>query len=496
MQNHKNNAGQTRSAVRLGVMLAAAVGLGTGAFARVSDVAQAPTEPGCKCWWFDHFEGLKERMRKHDYRIAFLGDSITHYWTDKTRGGKVWAANFASGEYEAINCGICGDRTEHVLWRLEHGLFDTCKPKAIVLMIGTNNTSHHHPWEADQAPMDTIAGVRAVVLKLKEVCPEAKIILHPIFPHGEKLDDPHRVNDDVVNAMIRNLADGRQVAWCDFNSRLVTADGRGIEKLMPGDFWHLGTPGYEIWAEEVKPYLDWALGKADKVPAAKNPPAPSSLPPNTNAAPVNALGCYGWFNDGRYQQKRAEVFANPSRWFDLVMIGDSITHNWESNGREVWARRFAGLKVLDLGFSGDKVQDLIWDCSQGGLIDGFACGTVTLMLGTNNTGDKPEDVAEGLRKLVGIIRARQPQAKLLLHPIFPRGEKPDAALRVKNKRTNALIRKLADGKDVIWVDFNAKLVNADGTISKDMMPDFLHPVAAGYEIWADALAPHVNGIGK
>lgn len=464
----------------------------TSVFARVSDVAQAPFEPGCKCWWYDHFENLKARAKAHDFKIVFLGDSITHFWTDSSRGGPVWKANFESGEYEAINFGMCGDRTEHVLWRIEHGQFDNVKPKAIVLMIGTNNTSYHEVWQADQVPMDTIAGVRAVVRKLREVCPEAKIILHPIFPHGAKIDDEHRVNDDIVNGMIKNLADGEYVAWCDFNSRLVAPDGSGIEKLMPGDFWHLGTPGYEIWAEEVKPYLDWALGKADKVPAARNPPAPTSLPPNTNAAPLNASGCYGWFDDGRYQIKRAEVFANPSRWFDLVMIGDSITHNWEYPGKDVFEKRFAGYKVLNLGFSGDTVQNLIWDCSQGGILDSFACRYTMLMIGTNNGGDSAEDVAAGIKKLAGIIRSRQPQAKLLLLPIFPRGEKADDGQRAKNNKTNEIIKGLADGKNIIWVDFNAKLVNEDGTISKDMMPDFLHPAAPGYEIWADAILPFLK----
>ena len=459
--------------------------------ARVSDVAQVPTEPGCKCWWFDHFEGLKEKAKTSDCKVVFLGDSITHFWTDGNRGGKVWEANFAKGEYAALNFGICGDRTEHVLWRLAHGQFDVLKPKAIVLMIGTNNTGHHHPWEADQAPVDTIAGIRAVLLKLREVCPEAKIILHPIFPRGEKVDDPHRVANDTVNRMIKVWADGKHIAWCDFNSRLVTADGT-LTKEMADDFLHIQTAGYRIWAEEVKPYLDWALGKTDKLPAAKNPPAPTTLAKEGLDSPVDSYGNFTWVEKGRFQEKRAEVFANQSRWFDLVMVGDSITHGWDDTGVEVRDRRFRGYKVLNLGFSGDTVQNANWACCEGGALDGFGCRYVMVMIGTNNSTVPAEDVAAGIKRLVGIIRQKQPQATVLLSPIFPRGEKPTDVLRVKNDKTNEIIRKLADGKKVLWLDFGAKLTQPDGTIAKTMMNDFLHPTAVGYEIWADALMPYLQ----
>ena len=113
-----------------------------------------------------------------------------------------------------------------------------------------------------------------------------------------------------------------------------------------------------------------------------------------------------------------------------------------------------------------------------------------LMIGTNNNyGDKPEDTARGIRTLLADIRAKQPQAKILLLPVFPRGERPDDAKRRNNAAVNALIKPYADGENSLWLDFTDRLVQADGTISKDLMPDFLHPREAGYRIWADAALP-------
>jgi hypothetical protein len=116
---------------------------------------------------------------------------------------------------------------------------------------------------------------------------------------------------------------------------------------------------------------------------------------------------------------------------------------------------------------------------------------VVLMIGTNNNyGDKPEATALGIKNLLAEIRAKQPEATILLVPVFPRGEQPTDPKRINNANVNALIKGFADGKHVIWVDFNSRLVRPDGTISKDQMPDFLHPRVEGYRIWAETALPY------
>ena len=111
------------------------------------------------------------------------------------------------------------------------------------------------------------------------------------------------------------------------------------------------------------------------------------------------------------------------------------------------------------------------------------------MIGTNNPERNPADVAAGVKRVLEIIRAKHPEAKVVLMPIFPRGAKPDDKNRVRNEKVNAIIMGYADGKDVIWLDFNAEFLEPDGTMTKRVMNDLLHPNATGYQIWLDAISP-------
>jgi beta-glucosidase len=121
------------------------------------------------------------------------------------------------------------------------------------------------------------------------------------------------------------------------------------------------------------------------------------------------------------------------------------------------------------------------------------------MIGTNNTGDRQEDpktTAAGIRRLVAEIRARQPQARILMLAIFPRDEKPDSPLRRLNDRVNAIIAGDADDSHVFFLDIGRALTNADGTLSKDVMPDLLHPSGKGYALWAENLEPTLQKLMK
>ena len=197
----------------------------------------------------------------------------------------------------------------------------------------------------------------------------------------------------------------------------------------------------------------------------------------------------------RHEAKLAEL-ASYNGKIDVVMLGDSITHNWEGArgpGSDPGGRRLAEFRrkysVVCLGYGGDTTRNVLWRIENGEL-DGYEAKCVMLMIGTNNGGgDTPADVAAGIRTILAKIAERQPKAKVVLVPVFPRGEKPDGWARRRNAEINGLIRGFADGGRVIWCDFGDRLLQPDGTISKAMMPDFLHPQAAGYDIWADAVAP-------
>ena len=142
---------------------------------------------------------------------------------------------------------------------------------------------------------------------------------------------------------------------------------------------------------------------------------------------------------------------------------------------------------INLGIGGDRTEQVLWRIANGEL-DGYKAKLFMLMIGTNN-GGKPENVAAGIKKIVSQIRERHPEAKVLLLPIFPRDAKPQDGRRVRNDKVNEIIKGYADGKDVLWLDFNAKFLEPDGTLTREMMSDLLHPGTRGYEIWRDSVLP-------
>ena len=476
---------------RLMPLLAAACAV-CAAYADILSVTPVPQNADPNGWWMRRHERNVARARAGGAPVVFIGDSITHFW--ETNGRAQWEKSFAEGPFRALNLGFSADRTEHVLWRLDHGELDGYEAKAVVLMIGTNNTGHR-PF-AQEPPADTIIGVRAVLDKIRAKQPGAKIVLCPVFPRGATARDACRLRNDVVNREIRRFADGQTVLWCDFTARFLAPDGTLPAALFP-DRLHPAAAGYEVWADGVRPFLEYACAGGAARPCPPSP-APAVEPPATQPAPTRAAALVGvrrerwwkdpemWFNALRRHRR---AIAEGPRAYDLVLLGDSITAGWEGAGRNVLAELRKTYTVLPLGIGGDKVQHVLWRV-RNGACDGYRAKLVMLMVGTNNNyGDRAEDTARGIEAVLAAIRAKQPQAKILLLPVFPRGERPDDRMRRNNAAVNARIRGLADGETVLWLDFTDRLVQADGTISKALMPDFLHPQEAGYRIWAEAARP-------
>ena len=186
---------------------------------------------------------------------------------------------------------------------------------------------------------------------------------------------------------------------------------------------------------------------------------------------------------------------------EVLFLGDSITDFWrrENNpnqgGGPVWNKNYAPLHAANFGISADRTQHVLWRM-QNGELDGIAPKVVVLMIGTNNTGFENDKVTprntvpqtiEGVKAVVRGLRTKLPSTKVLLLAIFPRGEKPDFPQRLQVNEINRSLALLDDGKFVRYLDIGPKFLAADGTLSKDIMPDFLHPNLHGYEIWADAM---------
>ncbi len=171
---------------------------------------------------------------------------------------------------------------------------------------------------------------------------------------------------------------------------------------------------------------------------------------------------------------------------DLLFLGDSITQGWHDNA--VWKRFYGPRNAANFGIGGDRTQHVLWRI-QNGELEGIEPRVVVLMIGTNNASSGTADeIAQGVTAIVTELRHRLPEARILLLGVFPRGQKPDAT-REKLQAVNEKIAKLDDGSHVKYLDIGKAFLNEDQTISREIMPDYLHLTLKGYRIWADAMEP-------
>ena len=284
-------------------------------------------------------------------------------------------------------------------------------------------------------PIETLCAIGLTVRELRTRCPKAKLFLLP--------------NADVPESELRCLADGNAVFY------IGATDPERAEAIRRR-------------AEAVEPR-----------PAAARPAMRRDQP---------------WWD--RMAAKRREIADNAGKGFDIVWVGDSITHQWESEkhgGPKVFGEYFGKYRTLNLGIGCDYTQHVLWRLLYDGELDGYAAKVVTLMIGTNNceSKDTVEETAEGIWRIVEVIREKQPQATLVLMPIFPRGGSPKYVYRLRNNKVNGLLKARADkaaDPRIVWLDFNAKFLAPDGTLPPDVMRDTLHPDEKGYRIWAESIS--------
>ena len=174
-------------------------------------------------------------------------------------------------------------------------------------------------------------------------------------------------------------------------------------------------------------------------------------------------------------------------------------HFWEWKHPASWKKLTQGRTVLNLGYGGDRTQNVLWRIAHGEL-DGYKAKNVVLMIGTNNNSSNdtdPANVAKAVEKIAAEVRAKQPGAQLILHPIFPRGVSADskrhAAARARNDKTNELLKAFAAAHpEITWIDFNDKMVDSTGWVPRAIMADEIHPTDAGYDLWMDAILPRLK----
>jgi lysophospholipase L1-like esterase len=244
-------------------------------------------------------------------------------------------------------------------------------------------------------------------------------------------------------------------------------------------------------------------------PAGPVPVAPVTAPAQTPqpAQPAQrepADAPFPKMKDGVIQpgfQQRHEAFLKRGKEgpIGVLFLGDSITAGWAGGGKEVWATHYDKYQPANFGIGGDRTQHVLWRIEQGEL-DGIKPKVLVLMIGTNNIPYSAEDILKGDLKIVSEIHRKLPDTKLLLLGIFPRGADPKepgvANMRAKIKTVNDGLAKLDDGKMTRYLDITAKFLDADGNLTKEIMPDALHPNKKGYEIWAEAMQPLLDEMMK
>jgi len=223
---------------------------------------------------------------------------------------------------------------------------------------------------------------------------------------------------------------------------------------------------------------------------------------------------------------------------DVIFLGDSITNGWE--GQKAWQEYFGAFKPVNLGIGGDQTGHVLWRITDGHEIDNLKPKAAVIMIGTNNGHSAPQ-VAGGIAAIVAELKRQKPDIKILVLGVFPRGgsgdadksleqitegvkpineelkkDKPDlkalnAAVRKlgqqpgtipadklskKIAEINAIIAKLDDGKTVFYKDIGKEFLDQNGGLSGEIMPDYLHLSAKGYDIWGKAIKADLEKLTK
>ena len=245
------------------------------------------------------------------------------------------------------------------------------------------------------------------------------------------------------------------------------------------------------WEPGERALRKGALRSSGTAGAVQSSP-PAVLEPSPSPSP--AAGAWiatprPWGTAAWTAQHDAFVARAQQGRIDVLFLGDSITRYFETRAPGVWNAQIAPLgNVVDFGIEGDRTQFVLWRAENGEL-DGSGARVVVLMIGTNNLATAtPENVARGVAAIVAVVRAKLPNAVVILNALLPRGAPGDPA-RANLAAVNARIAALADGDRVRWLDAGSGFLDAGGNIVPALMPDRLHPSPAGYELWATALRP-------
>jgi lysophospholipase L1-like esterase len=217
-------------------------------------------------WWGRHAEvlAIKDSIKPE---ILLIGDSITHFWGGspqrKYANGELRAPNGPEswnklfGRYRVLNIGFGWDRTQNVLWRLDHGEIDGINPRLVVINIGTNNTSSTYAAHRN-TPSEIVDGIMAIYARVRTKMPHAKIVVMALFPRESDPGNPRRALINQVNGQLKVLADHHSINLLNIGPEMLNPDGTFLPGMML-DFTHPTDRGYQVWADALKPFINAAI---------------------------------------------------------------------------------------------------------------------------------------------------------------------------------------------------------------------------------------------
>ena len=484
------------------VVCGASASLGAQPAPATSSVTAPANDRLDQSWWAGRHAAILAAVARHpDPAVVLIGDSITNNYDKAVLPDENFAPTWATfyAPRHVLNLGFSGDTTANVLWRLRNGEVAGLRPKAVVLLIGTNDTG-----SAGRTAEQTRAGIDAVVDDLKHRLPDTRILLLGLLPSA--ITPAKTATDAAVNTYLaKHYAVDPRVAYLDIGAIFRQPDGtlndtRFYDPRLPqpGKPLHPDTEGQRMMAEAIEPTLAKLIGEPPRVPLASMTDIDTAVIP----VPRLEMDSYDWY------ARHRDVLAMNGMTPRIVMIGDSITHFWAGrptaarvSGPEAWQHAFGTASVANLGFGWDRTQNVLWRL-RAGEFDGMAPDWVVLNIGTNNlTGtdnaraSSPAEVVSGIDAILRDIHARSPRSHVALMAIFPRGDTSADPLRMAIAQTNRLLAaRFAQDRAVRYIDIGAKFLKPDGSLDRDLLPDGTHPNEAGYRLWADAIL--AAGIGR
>ena len=424
----------------------------------------------------DRFREQSSRMEEGDVDLLWVGDSITHFW--ETTGKEVFDKYY--GSRKAMNFAISGDRTGHVIWRIQHSPMSKINPKMAVVMIGTNNVGHN-----SSSPAQTIEGIQIIVDMLRDQYPKMNILLLEVFPRGAAPDDPLRLQVNEINKGLEDIYKGgkvKKVKLYSINDLLLNKDGSLSPDIMP-DYLHPSAAGYEIWASAIEPFIIEGLGEK----------------PSVLDEPEDKQICDSYFFRDQCKLLRE------NKDYKILMFGDSISHNWvrvdTPEQKAAWERYYGSKGAVNLAVGGDIIPGQIWRYNHYPL-DGINPKLISLEIGVNDltSVETPkEEVAYGNRYLVKQFRKRWPKVPIIVMKMIPfqfdGNDKHDAATFQQwvDDYNDILPLYFRDMTNIYIVDISDLYRDEDGYAIPDLMDGILvHPNTEGYKLWGERLEPLVD----